>query len=289
MQLLQIKNSDTRNIQKKSESVVLEGGGVWLKLLPLVLIPALFVASFSAARTDQGTPIEVNHAHGGGQESLAHAPGQCLSQHLAEAMAINQARQPLYGRLSLGASVGVSDLLILSESLALPAARVMERWARPLVRAGVDIFCDVVVSMDGTPSFPQSIDKPSEKEIRAFNSWSGAGTWWILMAHALLGNDSSLLETLEMQMKRLESSNRFYCMQRHLLESVARAVTLAPEHRRESKRQGHSLLGHFLVRFNLVNQVMLIPFGLWLDHKAFEVQKEGIPIICADVPAIPRR
>lgn len=261
----------------------------WCTLISIWILLVLGIQSFIASSAYSDIGRQIDHIEGEVESSLKQDPGRCLSQHLAEAIAINRLRQPQYGRQSMGASVGVSDWLILSESIAIPFARVLERWARPLVRAGVDIFCDVVVSMALTPSFKLTQAKPTPKNSELFDPWLGSGSWLMMMWYGVIGSDQKLLQRLDEQLQQVSDLPQFHCMQRHLLESLARALTYAPTHRSHSQEVGHGILGQFLVRVNIVNQLALLPFGFYLDYLAFPVQREGVPLICQDVPHIPRK
>ncbi len=211
--------------------------------------------------------------------------GKCLSNHLIEARTLNTVRQPLYARMTEGASQGVSKTLILSESLALPFARIMERWARPIARLGVDIFCDVVVSMDGTPTF-QAI--PKKKDLQnPLRPWKGVGKIFSYLWYGVTLRDEGLAAALSSQQKVLAGDPSTNCMQRHLLESISRAVSFAPHHRQASQQIGYGLRGAVLVQLNILTQISLLPLGFWLDHQAVSIQKQGVPIICGDVPPIP--
>lgn len=210
--------------------------------------------------------------------------GKCLSHHMIEARILNTIRQPLYGRMTEGASQGVSKTLIFSESLALPFAQIMERWARPIVRSGVDIFCDVVVSMDKTPSFQENPTKISlQNPVRP---WKGVDQIFLYLWYGLTFKDERLAAALNSQQKVLSADPNTNCMQRHLLESISRAVSFAPRHRQTSAEAGYGLRGAFLVQLNILTQISLLPLGFWLDHQAVPVQQQGIPIICGDVPPI---
>jgi hypothetical protein len=168
-------------------------------------------------------------------------------------------------------------------------AELMERWASPLVNKGVDIFCDVVVSMENTPAFGathphhQNHERPT-----SFQPWVGFGRIPVFFWHALTLDDRKLLKALDDQLEELQAKPGLHCMQRHLLESVARAVSLAPVHRSKSGQIGYGSRGGFLVQTNIMSQILLLTFGFWLDYKAAPVQLGGVDLICNDVPEIPR-
>lgn len=219
--------------------------------------------------------------------------GRCLSLHMEEAMAINTARQPLYNRMSEGASQVVSKTLILSEGMALPMTRLMEWWAQPMVDLGVDLFCDVVVSMAGTPPMvesPQKLENEGAQGIsEPFDSWKGFDQLGHYVWYAVTRSDTQLSEVIAAQLGRLHKHPSTHCMQRHLLESILRAVNWAPVHRQTSQQIGFGFRGAALVQVNILSQISLLPLGFWLDHQAYPVQKQGIPLICGDVPPIPPR
>ncbi|MBI5203189.1 MAG: hypothetical protein HY925_16480 [Elusimicrobia bacterium] len=78
----------------------------------------------------------------------------------------------------------------------------------------------------------------------------------------------------------------YFCMTRHILESVRRAARLAPLHDTASRAKG--LESPYGVSRQFIKTQLLSLSQAWtLDEWAVPVQAKGVPILCRDVPPIP--
>jgi hypothetical protein len=80
----------------------------------------------------------------------------------------------------------------------------------------------------------------------------------------------------------------YLCMARHVLESILRAATLAPEHAHKAKQLGLASTEDLSKDF-----IKLQLFGLsastQLDEESAPLQERGLAIVCQDVPKISPR
>ena len=212
-----------------------------------------------------------------------------MEDHLVEAIALNTGRRPLYGDVTEGRSEAVSDALIGREKRLLPAARVLDQLAEPLRVAGqLDVVCEGVVSMATALDFAPWVPPPTE----AFSLFNGsAAARWARKLHDE-GDHAGVAAAMDELLEGLHEAPSFNCMARHLVESVRRAASRAPgqlhqarllEFSRPRTRRLEAVV-NALVGFQIdaLEEVALI------DGPAAALQAEGVPIVCRDVPPIPR-
>ena len=102
----------------------------------------------------------------------------------------------------------------------------------------------------------------------------------------LFGSHTELNQWLSIQIIKLNKYPHYFCMVRHILESLQRSNNLAIKHKRLAKKLNvisPGLICNPLIYTHL-NVVFLTSI---LDRLAFSLQKSGLPIIYQDVPHIP--
>lgn len=79
---------------------------------------------------------------------------------------------------------------------------------------------------------------------------------------------------------------RFNCLTRHFLESTIRSARLAVKYDQVARERGVRSPEKLMKRFL---QMSFFAFGqaIALDRDAAELQAQGLPILCQDVPHIP--
>lgn len=208
-----------------------------------------------------------------------------FATHLWEAILLNQARLPLYAKVSDGASVPISRRLIRAERLALPVAGWLDRAAQPLERRGIPVFSEVFVSMRGTPEFhpfvepgpqPPLLTPRDARQIAAMVTGAARANGW-----------TGAMGALDGWLARLPGGGGFGCMVRHLLESALRVAVLAPRHAERAQRAGLALPTNMHRRLFRLHLIALGQAAA-LDRRAAPLQARGVPILCRDVPPLPR-
>lgn len=211
----------------------------------------------------------------------------CFSRHLREAIALNTTRRPLYAALTAGQSKAVSDTLIGTERLAIVGALYFDLQAAAFQRRGVPLMCEEFVDMSLAPAFRAHVDLsvPSPAALPEIDTWALGRHFFD--AYRARGFAALATET-ERAIAALAGLPQHHCMLRHVLESMRRAATLAPEQERHARAAG--LAGASTVSWQyLAAQVFVLPQAHAMDVAAFPIQVRGIPIICQDVPPIPAR
>lgn len=215
---------------------------------------------------------------------MSEVMASCLLHHIDEAIQLNQQRRQPYSQLSQKRSEPITDALIQMEQKMRRQARFADFYALHWQSRGIGLLCDEFVDMSLTPSFkprfedisllqPQTVQvsdlQSSIKKFLAKKDMNGLEQW----SHQIV---------LE-----LEKEPRTYCLTRHFMESIRRAAGLAPLHEEKSKTEeiASSL---FVSREFIKMQADLLNETERIDQMAYALQSEGLPIICQDVPYIPR-
>ncbi len=210
---------------------------------------------------------------------------ETLTQHLNDALRSNAERLPRYAEISNGRSVGISKTLLRYERLAMPFAHLLQLFARPYWRRGLPILKVEFVSMTLTPPFA-AVSTNAPGPLPPFTPlpvvrWGFRllGTYWRRGAMAAHEETCRFLASLP-------PSPRIHCMVRHILESLARVLSLDPQFRqlaRDTAAPSTAWASWCLVLMHLTSLAM----SHRLDRKAYPLQVEGIPILERDVPPIP--
>ena len=213
------------------------------------------------------------------QMSFAGENLHCFKQHLVDAIKINNIRKPLYSKLTNGKSKSISNNLVALEKLLLLPSKYFDKKAILFQENQIPFLCTDLISMDLTPPFSSEINPPdySPEEIKLN----------IEEFKKLLNKKeySTLESMLLIQLKEVEKIPHFYCLTRHLLESIIRTIRLMPIYIETAENKGikspEKLISQYL-------ELHLIGLNIFkkLDVKAIPIQKMGVPILCQDVPPI---
>jgi hypothetical protein len=148
---------------------------------------------------------------------------------------------------------------------------------RPLTDAGPEPVVPEVVA----PAGPVPAAIAADPEI----------LWAFTLASALLkdGAGPEFPATLSTARGILEeiSDHRFFCMSRHLLQSIVRMAALTPKQDQEARDAGLPDSPTPLKRALIKNQIELLATTGLIERLASTLQAHEIPIICNDVPPIP--
>jgi hypothetical protein len=201
---------------------------------------------------------------------------------MLDAIALNEARAPLYSSLTNGASLAISRRLILTERALLPVARWFDRRARRWERAGIPILEEIFVPMASAPAFTGR-----GKELRGVGNapLDRSVRQRVLRRFRDAGFEGAALALRE-AIDVLNAEPGVDCLTRHLLESARRVALLAPGHIRAARDRGLASPRWMLS--------LLLRLHLWglgrareLDAAARPLQARGIPILAQDLPPIP--
>lgn len=211
-----------------------------------------------------------------------------FAQHLRDAIAVNGERRGVYAGLTEGRSRRLSNLLIASERLLLPAAILLDARAKRWNRRGVGVVAADFVPMEGLPPAEQPprytgcAPKEAADKLRrelqelgkAVRGGAREAAYEEVQRHC-----RRFLAELEEEQERLGAH---FAMVAHLVESVGFAAMNAPRWSEESAGETLGLSRQLI----LLQSLSLVP-GVSFDVMAQELHREGCGILFNDVPAIP--
>ena len=211
----------------------------------------------------------------------------CYRDHLREAIALNRERLPQYAALTQNRSVPVSQALIAAENRLLVFSWIfnVDLLAERYERQGIGVTCESFIPMIQTPKFkPRFADGPVPAS-RVYSLESLKIERSLRKALREGGEQALGLEAGRL-LKIMNREKRIYCMTRHTLESIARIAALKPRHEAQALRQGLPSPGS-LHRLMLKGHLMVLETTHRVDLMALPLNRQGIPIICQDVPHVP--
>ena len=204
----------------------------------------------------------------------------CFVKHINEAIELNIARREVYAEQSKGKSKKISDTLIWLERLTWLSAKWFDWRARFWQEQGIPLMCSEFVSMDLTPSLAKAQlmreDPRSDLDIKHLAPTLSKG---------LKNSYENVFETAVDALKEINLEPYYHCMQRHMIESIGRTAKLAPIYEKMAFEKGLKSPSS-LIKMFLQMQIWGLKLGKWLDEMAMPLQKQGLGIICQDVPHI---
>lgn len=209
-----------------------------------------------------------------------------MYHHIDDAMILNQARAPVYNRLSNGDSAVVSAAMISFEKGLLRSASIADAAAYPLQVSGIPILCVDYIHMSETPPLRTSFAQGAPKMSQFHQLDIGAVK--VALTAALQTDDfESMIEISTQYVEELNKEPRFNCMVRHFLESVRRIAGLAPQYQLMAKSKLSAYGTKFVSKKILKGHIKSLDEAAHIDLLSAPVQAQNIPIVCQDVPHIP--
>lgn len=234
------------------------------------------LTSLKSLQASNATSAEKTHPNG----------PDCLYDHMKEAKELNFERAGRYAELSNGKSLMVSGLLIGSESLAQMTARIFDQRAHKFRQAGIPVLCEDLMLMKSAPE--QQVKKePSRSTPTKYGSAYIQDISEHLRTTLENDNFSNLEYISDLYVELFMSHKDYYCMTRHLLESIRRSSGLYEKYQQAASEKNISGLNQLMSDY-LNAQINLLGFSFRIDQLAYDLSNEGINIVCGDVPHIPR-
>ena len=207
--------------------------------------------------------------------------------HLDEAIELYSQRLEIYAKLSQGKSTTLFKLLITSEKLLKPIARIFDKQGQPFNQKGINIIKGDFVSMDGTcdpgkliqPSdpFSDASREFSKKVIQSFSDYRKSTRYAELRTHCI--------DTLDAIEQHESAFNVRLQMLKHVIESIGYGALNAQGYGRTSEGDTNRLAMSFL-NFQILglNKVVVM-----FDEMANKLHTQGVGILVNDLPTIPVR
>lgn len=208
----------------------------------------------------------------------------CLIKHLQDAIDINTSRRSLYGSLTKGKSLVISDELLKWENQLLKVGKNVDLWSSLYQKYEVDILCDGLVDMSKTPHFDLETDTLRKPLLQDFLQIE-ASEWIYSLRAALNDSYSNLDHEVETRISLLKKEKRMNCLVRHMLESILLFSRNADSQIQDADQK--SLVGaRLLIYLNIYFQIGELKKANELDVMAKDIQSLGVGILCNDVPPI---
>jgi len=202
-----------------------------------------------------------------------------FTDHVKDSIVVNNKRKPIYSRMTEGRSDRALKKLIFLEKIMLPFSITYDLRASYYHRRGVPVFRDEFVPMISAPDFDPDAPKP-ESEIKDI-PWREYQQELKALIKAR-DREKLLLRSLEM-IHEMENQKQYWCLTRHLIESVYRVAWFIPqrvdEARMKNVRSPEKLIWD-VIDFHLIG----FNYFPGIDLKAAPIQKDGVPMICSELP-----
>jgi hypothetical protein len=208
---------------------------------------------------------------------MNHAP---FTAHLREAIAINRDRADAWAALSHGRTRVLSRLLVASEMATLPFAWWVERQAKRSGPGMVEMLGRCFVAMRDLPPVVRVAPADAPAMLRAARA--DATERWRRSVDTARANHApdAVVAHSKRLLRDLDDASGILCMRRHLLESSAR-VAFVMQHIPRNHR------GRFVMWDLLQRHGLGLCVAERLDDLALPLQREGLPFLAHDLPAIP--
>lgn len=200
-----------------------------------------------------------------------------FTDHVKESIAINRERKLIYRKLTDGKSDKAFNKLIHIEKLMIPFAAYYDRRASWFQKRGVEIYKDDFVSMvvpeivPGSPLAEDIVPLPWKDYRRDLKA--------LIAKRDLEGVKNKTLSIVE----EMKSQKSYHCLNRHLVESIYRIAWFMPARVKEAQEKKIKSPENLLwdtMKFHLIGFSRFAE----IDLAAAPVQKEGIPLICSELP-----
>lgn len=208
-----------------------------------------------------------------------------MTEHLIEAIGINFKRSKLYAAKTNGRSLSISRFLIGTEILIVPVGIFLDCIAKFWQWQEVPVMVHEFIPMENTSDYFESYPFEFQKLDR-LPDLNFQIHYENLLNKFQTMNYRSISEAFEEAIKSLDSIPQHYCMLRHLLESGLRCSNLAETHVKVAHEMS-VITPHWFCLYLIFTHILPLKLAVYLDRKAFEIQKNNVPIIYQDVPPIP--
>jgi hypothetical protein len=204
----------------------------------------------------------------------------CFKQHILESISINTKRKQDYAKLTQGRSNRIFNTLIAYETVTLAPASYFDLLALPFQKQGIELFCHEFMGMNQAPQFDSNNRIKPTEVFKPFDWKFYKERMEIALKH---GNETELKSVLVQALEELKSMPHYYCMTRHLLESIYRFAHFMPIRIEEAQ------VKNLKSPKKIITDVMKLHLlGMKESHKidllSQPIQKSGIPILCSEIP-----
>ena len=203
----------------------------------------------------------------------------CFSDHIKQSIKINQRSSKIYAQLTNGASHGIFKKLIAGEKASLKIASTIDKKATSYHEKDIDLFCQEFVDMH-----PSEIGLIKNHSINEEPLKLGSFSFFSQINKAIKTRDEMKIRqrTLE-ALKELNQSPKYHCFARHIIESIYRFAFYMPIRKKQSLEKGMKDPTNLMIKV-IKLQLLALPFAHHIDKQSAPIQKDGVPILCQELP-----
>ncbi len=210
----------------------------------------------------------------------------CITDHLEEAIRLNTERRDLYSSLTDGESEAISDALISSEEALLKNLKPTLPLLKTYWALGTPVLCRSFRPMSEAPQFSEIFSTPlPEGRVSFANPHT---LIFRLGLSQVQKGKRGLIEEGRRQILSLDKADHYQCMTKHVLESIVFNAEVLEEGRvrEEGLAEKLRLKSDWLEWISIGAQITTLYTASKVDRMAEAIHRQGIPIICNDVPPI---
>ena len=204
----------------------------------------------------------------------------CFQEHIQESIAINKERKREYSLITDGASDKIFTHLIAMEHLTIPVAFYYDQKAKPFQKKGLDLFCHEFMSMNKVSTF-----NPDKRVIPTHDFPElSLSQYKKDIKKTLEEDDIERLKALSLsELDKLSKYPQYYCMTRHIIESIYRFAFFIDIREREAsalKIESPKDLMKKVIKTHLLG----VDDSLKIDRWSQPIQEKGVSLLCSELP-----
>lgn len=206
----------------------------------------------------------------------------CFGHHIKESIKINMNRRSIYNELTNGRSNKVFTELLNGEHISLIPALFFDLRARPYQKKGIPLFCYEFMSMNAAPEFDPNNRIYPQEEFEEF----GWKSYKARLNYATKNRDLKAIKKISLEaIDELAAYPSYYCMLRHIFESIYRFAYFAPIQEKLALDKGLKSPMHLSLGM-IKLQLLAVGSSYKIDKLSAPIQKDGIPLLCSELPQL---
>lgn len=204
----------------------------------------------------------------------------CFRHHIEESIGINRERKIIYSSMTAGQSDRIFNTLIASEVISIIPATYFDYRAKKFQKKGLELFQHEFMSMNRAGLFDPNEKVTVTGKIKEFD-WK---FYKIRLDNAIhLHNHETVRSICVEALVELKAYPQYYCMMRHLIESIYRFAFFVPIRVKQAstlKIDSPESLMFDVMKLHLLGFEGVYKIDLWCQP----IQQSGILILNTELP-----
>ena len=214
-------------------------------------------------------------------ETIQHG---CLTRHVKESIANNKYRKKLYSKLTNGASDFLFEKWIFFGKLSIPLSQSLDNRALNFQNKYIPVLCDEIPEISSVKPFIGISTTPLET---AYDFKTQLIKIHSNLKEALIEKNYDKLNIeIDESLLMLQKNPHYYCMVRHLLESIRLTAKQAQSYEELEAEIGIPTSQSISIDYIKSQLLILIPSLYLIDIPAIKFQQQGIPLVCSELPEV---